>query len=377
MAIRILHVVNSLGVGGMENGLVNVIRQMDPRRFTHAVCAMRELGPMADRLPRDRVQVMCLEEKDINRTIQVGPLVQKIREIRPDIVHSRNWGGIEAVIAGRWARSCAVIHSEHGMEFNTSRSEPWRRSCFRRLAFELADRVFSVSHQLRDLHARRTGFPARKISVIYNGVDSRKFSPDPSARSRSRQELAISPEEFCIGWVGRLDPIKDLPTLLRAVEAFSKSCANWRLLIVGDGSELPSLEAFVRQSPVLSGRVNFLGLRQRVPEILNAMDVFVLPSISEGISNTLLEAMATGLPVVASAAGGNPEVVVEGESGFLFSVGDHRQLAEKILLLWKQSSFRRRLGEQALQRVKDQFSPELMVQQYERLYSSLAQARAA
>ena len=146
---------------------------------------------------------------------------------------------------------------------------------------------------------------------------------------------------------------------------------------MGDGSELPSLEEFVRQSPVLSGRVNFLGLRQRVPEILNAMDVFVLPSISEGISNTLLEAMATGLPVVASAAGGNPEVVVEGESGFLFSVGDHRQLAEKILLLWKQSSFRRRLGEQALQRVKDQFSPELMVQQYERLYSSLAQARAA
>ena len=212
-------------------------------------------------------------------------------------MHSRNWGALEAVIAGRWARSCSVIHSEHGSEVEAS-AEPQRRSWFRRVAFELAHRVFSVSYQLRNTLSKRTGFPQRKIQVIHNGVDLRKFRRDESVRQRFRHELGIAEEDFCIGCVGRLNRIKDYPTALRGMEVLSESCSSWRLLIAGDGPERQALEKSSPASPALQGRVSFLGTTQCVPEFLNALDVYVLPSIVEGVSNSLLEAMAASLPAI-------------------------------------------------------------------------------
>jgi sugar transferase (PEP-CTERM/EpsH1 system associated) len=369
--IRILHVVDSLGKGGLENGLVNVIEGLDPARFEHIVLTMRSLGPNADRLPRDRVRIECLGKQTGSR-FQVAALARAIREFEPDIVHSRNWAAIESVVAARWVGSRAVVHSEHGLESDASAKEPWRRLCFRRLAYEMAHRVLSVSYQLRDLHARRTGFPPHKIAVIHNGVDSRRFFPDAVARARMREELGLSDEEFCIGCVGNLLPVKDHMTLLRAATVLAGSCRTWRLLITGEGSERPKLEAAVNAHPEWSARVRLLGSSNRVPELLNAMDVYVLPSINEGISNSLLEAMATGLPVVATAAGGNPEVVVDGESGLLFPARDVGKLAEHLLMLERRRDLRLQLAQQAVRRVRGAFSIEGMVQQYEHLYESLA-----
>src|SRR3954447_18623730 len=158
MPIRILHVVDHLGKGGLENGLVNVIENLDSTRFEHVVCAIRKLGPNADRLGKSRVRVICQEKQDSDSRFQAGILARTIREVRPDIVHSRNWAAVEAVIAGRWTRFCKVVHSEHGLEADAAAHEPKRRIWFRRLAYHLADRVLSVSYQLRDLHATRTGF---------------------------------------------------------------------------------------------------------------------------------------------------------------------------------------------------------------------------
>ena len=375
--IRIMHVVDGLGQGGLENGLVNVIERLDPERFEHVVYAIRRLGPNADRLPRDRVRVMCLGKKDRDFPLQVAALARAIREVGPDIVHGRNWGALEAVLAGKWVRSCAVVHSEHGLESNASAKEPWRRICFRRLAFELADRVVSVSYQLRDLHARRTGFAAHKIGVIHNGVDSRRFYPDPKVRVRVRQDLGVSPDEFCIGSVGSLFPIKDHMTLLQAIEKCAGTFANWRLLVVGEGPELPRLEAFAAAHSDWRRRVSFLGSSSRVPEILNAMDVYVLPSISEGISNSLLEAMATGLSAVATAAGGNPEVVLDRDSGLLFPVGDVGVLADKLRELYAGKDLRVQLGQRALRRVKEKFSIDSMVRNYAQMYESLLSVATA
>ena len=363
--------VDSLGKGGLENGLVNLIAGLDPSRFEHIVFTLRGLGPNVDRLPRERVRVECLDKQHGSR-FQVTALARAIRKFKPDIVHSRNWAAIEAVAAGRLAGACALVHSEHGLEAGVTAEEPWRRICFRRLSYELASRIFSVSYQLRDLHAKRTGFPAHKISVIHNGVDGGRFFPDAAVRVRVRRELGLANEEFCLGCVGNLLPVKDHMTLLRAVEAFAERCQSWRLLLIGEGPERSKLEEYVRAHPAWSARVQFVGSSSRVPELLRALDVYVLPSIAEGISNSLLEAMSAGLPVVATATGGNPEVVVDGESGLLFPVGDCGKLAEHLVRLEARPEVRAHLAQQAMRRILQEFSIDSMIQKYDSLYESVS-----
>jgi sugar transferase (PEP-CTERM/EpsH1 system associated) len=372
MSIRIMHIVDSLGRGGLENGLVNLIDRLDPSCFEHVVFAIRGLGPNVDRLPCNRVRVACLAKKQTDSSFQVPALARAIREFKPDILHSRNWGAIESVIAGRWVGSCALVHSEHGLESDVNTNEPWRRVCFRRLAFELADRVLTVSDQLRDLHTQRTGFPAQKITVIHNGVDPRRFAANPATRYHVRRELGLLDYEFCVGCVGNLLPVKDHMTLFKAIEGLAESRDNWHLLIIGEGPERPKLEAFVNGHPQWKRRVSLLGSSDRVPELLNAMDVYVLPSVAEGISNSLLEAMASELPVVVTAAGGNPEIVVDGESGLLFPVGESKKLTERLLLLEGRHELRSQLGRQAVRRVRQEFSIDSMVRKYHQLYESLA-----
>jgi sugar transferase (PEP-CTERM/EpsH1 system associated) len=369
MPIRILHVVdNMLGMGGMEKNIINLIQRMDPERFEHVVCVIRRVGALADDIPRNRGTLICLDKTQDGRSFLGWTLARQIARVQPDIVHSRNWGAIEAILAGRCAPACALVHSEHGMDAGSAGFQPWRRRMMRGMAFYLADQVFSVSCALRDFYARNTGFPARRIAVIHNGVDTERFYPQDTGRRRVRERLEIGPGEFCIGAVGRLETVKDLPTLVRAAAVAAK---KWRLLFAGDGSEACALQSLVSRFPELHERTSFLGEIHDIPEFLNALDVYVLPSIYEGISNSLLEAMATGLPVIASAVGGNTEVIVDGDSGLLFPAGDTAALASRLTAVFERPEFRARLGQRGLARVKENFSLNSMVQKYEDLYSSL------
>jgi glycosyltransferase involved in cell wall biosynthesis len=223
------------------------------------------------------------------------------------------------------------------------------------------------------MHARRTGFAASRIEVVHNGVDGTRFFPHAAARSRMRAELGIAEDEFCAGCVGNLLPVKDHVTALEALTAIAGALPRWRLVIAGEGPERPKLEAFIAAHPECRGHVSLLGAHNRIPELLNAFDVYLLPSLSEGISNSLLEAMATGLPVVATATGGNPEVVENGKSGLLFPVGDSIKLAEQLLDLESSPHMRAQLGRAAIGRVREEFSIESMVRNYARLYESLGQ----
>ena len=376
MPIRILHVVDHLGKGGLENGLVNLIEHLDPARFEHVVYAIRKLGPNADRLAKSRVQVLCQGKQDSDSRFQVGNLAGAIRQVQPDIVHSRNWAAVEAVLAGRWVRFCKVVHSEHGLEAGVNAPEPKRRIWFRRLAYHLADRVLSVSYQLRDLHVSRTGFDPDRITVIHNGVDRTRFYPDPATRARIRQEFGIAEDQFCVGCVGNLFPVKGHLTALQGIEGLAAQNRNFRLLLIGEGPEREKLESFLAQRPDWKHRVQLLGTCHRVPELLQAMDVYVLPSIAEGISNSLLEAMASGIPVVATVTGGNPEVVIDGESGLLFPIGDASMLTGHLLRLEADKKLRADLAERALRRVREEFSLDSMVGKYAQLYDSLGRKAA-
>jgi len=371
MPIRIMHIIETLETGGLERGVVNLVNKMDPERFEHVVCTIRRLGSFLDQLSPDRVRVVCLNRDHPGLSVNLVSLLRTIAKVNPHVVHSRNWGAVEAIPAGWCLRSCGLIHSEHGIDVGTGHLK-FRRKWLRRFAYSLADRVLSVSYQLREFLARETGFPADKIDVMHNGVDTERFRIQPLAGARERQRLGIPLDTFCVGAVGRLEPEKDLMTLFRAAMQFPAEWKNWRILIAGDGSESKVLREFVNCRPELRNSIVFLGEVQNVPEILKALDIYVLPSITEGISNSLLEAMASGLPVVASATGGNPEVVVDNESGLLFPVGDSGSLASKLLLLREQGDRRTRLGRQALQRIQEHFSMDAMVSRYERLYYSVA-----
>jgi glycosyltransferase involved in cell wall biosynthesis len=186
--------------------------------------------------------------------------------------------------------------------------------------------------------------------------------------------LEIGDRELCIGCVANLLPVKSHMTLLEALTRVSDQDQSWRLLLVGEGTERARLAAFIEARPALKKRVSLLGSSHRVPELLQAMDVFVLPSVAEGICNSLLEAMATGLAVITTAVGGNPEVVIHGESGVLFSPGDADALATHLARLKAQPALRQQLGRGARQRVRDDFSIASMVQGYEQLYTTLRPA---
>jgi len=370
MPIRILHVLDTLETGGLENAVVRIIQRMDPGRFEHVVCTIRRLGALAERLPRERVKISCLEAKP-GFSVQLAPLARRIRETAPDILHARNWGTAEAILAGWCARNCALVYSEHGLESGNLQPDPLPRRAFRRLVFHMSDRVFSVSRQLRDHHARMTGFPENRIDVIHNGIEVERFYPSDEIRARSRRQLGIGPEQFCIGVVGRLEAVKNIITILRAVATLPPS-TDWRLMIAGEGRDLAMLREFAASRPGVAERVLFLGEVHDVPNLLNAMDAYVLASLFEGISNSLLEAMATRLPVIVSAAGGNPEVVTDGESGLLFPAGDTEALRGRLLQLAGSPALRARLGGCAMRRVEQEFSSGGMIRRYEHLYSSLA-----
>jgi sugar transferase (PEP-CTERM/EpsH1 system associated) len=369
MPVRILHLVDAFGLGGgVENGIANLVHHMDPTLFEHTLCAVFRLGPDLQRFPTDRVRIVSLGHSGGRFSTQLPALVKLIRELKPDIVHSRNWGALEAVPAARWAGTSFVIHSEHGVEEVIE--EPFRRAVFRRVAYGLAHAVFAVSEGLRATLVRRTGFPAAKFGVIHNGVHTKRFRPDLEARARMRRELGIESDRFCIGCVGRMNAIKDYPTAIRAIAGLDARCS---LFIAGKGPDLPSLRALVASSPEIAGRVTFTGSLDRVPDFLRAMDCYVLSSLTEGISNSLLEAMATALPVVATKTGGNPEVVVDNESGLLFPVGDAVTLAHRLRSIEANSELRDRLSRGALERVRERFSLRAMVSRYEELYAKHTQ----
>jgi sugar transferase (PEP-CTERM/EpsH1 system associated) len=375
--LRVLHVVNRLDTGGMEYGVLKVIEGLDWELFEHRLCATRGFNPEIVRLRHLENQVCTVGRPNAGAQFLVFRLARIMKEYRPHIVHSRNWGAIEAVIAGRLARVPVVVHSEHGYELEILSGFPFRRRVLCRTAYAMADAVFTVSRELSEYHARQVGLAPGRIRVIPNGVDTLRFADRPQQRASLRQQFGLPADSFVIGTVGRMVPIKDHATLLRAAETLVARRIEVSILLVGTGPELSGLRQSVENSSALRERVRFLGVSDQVPDVLNALDVFVLPSISEGMSNTLLEAMASGLPVVATRVGGNPELIEENRSGWLFAPRDVGDLTERLARLSRDPALRRQLGAAARQRALDYFSLDRMLEDYRKLYLDLAERRGA
>jgi sugar transferase (PEP-CTERM/EpsH1 system associated) len=373
--LRIMHVVNSLGRGGTELGVMKLVTGLDRSMFSHRICATREYDAEFVRLHdlKDRLDVAGTSNPGFQ--FPLFRLTNIFKVHRPDIVHTRNWGALEGVLAARLAGVPIVIHSEHGYEVDMLSGMPVRRRMFRRFVYSQADVVMAVTRELRDYHARQAWLNSGQVQVMYNGVDARKFAPSSEVRRRVRRELDISDATVVIGSVGRLVAIKDYHTLLTAGESLIQQGQNVHVLLVGAGPEMQSLKSRVGGSPALSKRTIFAGACDQIPAMLNAMDIFVLPSLGEGMSNTLLEAMAVGLPVVATKIGGNREVVNENSGGRFFAPGDAASLIRELSPLAESEELRGSAGEGSRKRALEQFSLEGMLRGYTELYRGLAERR--
>ncbi len=374
--LRVLHVVSCLGMGGTEHGVLKVIDGLGDDQFEHRICAVR--GIDTDFVRRTNgVRVYSAGSAKPGFQFPLLRLVRIIKEFRPHIVHTRNFGALEAIPAARIARVPIAIHSEHGYELEILAGLPLRRRILCRVLYRMADVVFTVTADLRRYHSKQSWLPAAEFRVIYNGVNLEKFRPRPDATLEVRRKNGIPEGRVVVGSVGRMVPIKDHATLLRAVEMVLRRGRNLHVLLVGDGPELTKLKAIVSASPVLAERVTFTGASDCVPELLAAMDVFVLPSVCEGMSNTLLEAMASGLPVVATRTGGNPELIDGVLNGRLFDPRSAPQLVDILEQLADDASRRHKFGEAARQTAIHQFSLAGMLEHYRDLYFELAHRRGA
>lgn len=359
--IHIQHVLLSLQPGGLENGVVNIVNGLDPNRFRSSLCCLQSAGDFARRVHAPDVSIHEMGLGRGNDYRLPWRLARLFRRTRPNIVHTRNpeaffYGFLGAKLAG----VRALIHSEHGRTF----PDKWHRLWVQQLFSRYTTAVFAVSEQLKRDLVREVGLPAPRIEVLYNGVDfSRCVLID---RESVRRRLRADVNDIVIGSVGRLAPVKNYPLLLRAVQGLTAT-AGVIVVLVGDGPERTALMVMAQELG-LGERVRFLGHRDDVFELLAAMDIFVLPSISEGMSNTLLEAMVAGVPVVASDIGGNPEIVRDGVDGLLFPTADETALRERLQRLCVDSHLRACLGKAGRERVLEGFSIEAMIARYERLY---------
>jgi sugar transferase (PEP-CTERM/EpsH1 system associated) len=359
--INVQHVVLSLRPGGLENGVVNLINRLDPNEFKSSVCCLKEAGEFALRLENERTCVFEMGWSGGNDLRLLFRMVSLFRRTKPDIVHTRNaeaffYGFLAAKIAG--VRT--IVHSEHGRTFD----DRGIRFLAQRVLSRYTAAIGSVSEQLKRDLTSHIGIPAERIDVLHNGVDFDRFS-NSTANASLRNQLHFSPDDLVIGSVGRLAPVKNYPLLLRAVASLDHD--RVRLLLVGDGPERSRLEELARSLGVET-RVRFLGHREDIPDLLGIMDAFVLPSFSEGMSNTLLEAMASGVACIASNVGGNSEIVRHGLDGLLFASGDEAALHSALSRLVDDAGMRSGMAAAGRARVAGEFSMEAMVERYESMY---------
>lgn len=376
----VLHVIHHLLMGGMENGLVNLINHMPAGRYRHAIACVEDYSDFRLRIASPDVEVIALHRSRIGSRGLRRALYTLCKRLQPAIVHSRNQSGLDALLPARLAGVPRRVHGEHGWDVDNLDGRQWKSALLRRVHSPLVDRYITVSRDLQDFLVRRIGIRQSRITQIYNGVDTGRFSTVRStdALPGSMPEAFRGPELIRIGTVGRLQPVKDQASLLRA---FAQATASddalrqrARLLLIGGGPLMGDLQALATELRI-ADRTWFSGPLDDVPAALSALDLFVLPSLNEGISNTLLEAMASGVPVLATRVGGNVELVEDDRTGRLVAAGDVAALAEQMAAYATDEALRRRHGEAARRRAVEHFSLRSMVNGYMATYDELLAPR--
>ena len=367
MKIKVLHVVLSLDTGGLENGIVNLVNGADNSKFQVDVLCLRNDGELVKRIKNPDSTVYFDNVRDPSILVAARKISTACKKHDYQILHTHGWATMLPAYLSRRGRSRPyLVNGEHGTYYiNSMLQKQVQRFLFCRMDLNL-----SVSRNLANKLGRAFNLRPERFLAIVNGVDSTRFGTDLRSGSEIREELGIRPAEFVVGSVGRLVEVKNYPCLVRAFHLFSKNRQDVRLLLVGEGPQRVKIEQMIDEYG-LGGKVILAGRREDIPALLSSMDVFVLPSFSEGLSNTILEAMCAGLPIIASNVGGNPELIAPGIVGELFESDNERELSTYLENWYSNPEKREQMSISARAHAEKNFTLASMIEKYENAYLRL------
>jgi len=375
----VLHLVHRFTVGGLENGVVNLINRMSPQRWRHAVVALTEVDPgFARRIQRDDTTFVSLHKPPGQGLWLYPRLYRLLREMKPAVLHTRNLGTLEFQVPAWAAGVPGRVHGEHGRDSQDVHGTNRRHIAMRRLYRPFVQHQIALGSELTGYLRHKVGVPVGRLSQICNGVDHVRFAP-------AAQRPAIpgcpftDPGLWLVGTVGRMQTVKAQPLLVQAFIQALQQTPAWsdrlRLVLVGDGPLRAECQALL-QAAGMAELAWLPGERGDVPDVMAGLDCFALPSLVEGISNTILEAMSCGLPVLATEVGGNADLVERGVTGELVPAGDAAALAAGLARMAADPDRAAAMGAAGRRAVEDRFSLPAMVAAYEAVYERVLQAGA-
>ena len=371
----IAHVVHRFDIGGLENGVVNLINRLGSE-YRHAVICLTDYNPQfCRRIHHPAVSYHALHKRPGQDWAMLWQLGRLLRQLRPAVLHTRNLATLEAQAIGWLARVPARLHGEHGWDMADLHGKNRRYRMLRRLFVPLIDRYIALSVEGERYLHDEIGVAAGKIERIINGVDAEQFQPLPQRRDTLLPAGFVPEQGVVIGSVGRLAEVKNHVALAHAfgqlLQQRPELRQRARLVIVGAGPQREAVQAILQKN----GHAHALylaGAQQNIAEWMQSFDLFVLPSLAEGISNTILEAMACGLPVVATAVGGNRELVEPGVTGQLVPLDEPESMVQAVLDYVEDAPLRARHGAAGRARIERELSLARMVERYRGLYRQLA-----
>ncbi len=368
--VTLVQVLHSLECGGAERLALRLAQGLAPEELTTFICLDRR-GPLAAEAEARGFDVHVLGRHPGLDWACRKKLRDLLRRIQPTVLLAHQYTPFfYSSLARGFARRPPIIFIEHGRHFPDPRK--LRRILVNRLIFRNGDAVIAVAQSVKRAVVSKEGIPEHRCYVIPNGIDPGPYLAAEARRAEVRRELGLADDEVAVIQVARLDPLKDHATAIAAVEQIDGS--RVRLLMVGDGPEEARLRERVNQSPKRE-RFRFLGYRQDIPDLLAAADVFLLSSISEGLPVTVLEAMAAGLPVVATSVGDLGEAVENGVTGYLVPPREPDQLAAALQQLCASPQRRRQFGVAGRTRLLAQFTEEKMHAAYRTVIETVVRAK--
>ena len=376
----VVHIVYRFDTGGLENGVVNLINHMPASAYRHAVVALTEVVPgFAQGIRRDDVEFVSLHKTPGHGLRLYPQLAQLFRRLKPAIVHTRNLAALECQVPAAWAGVPVRIHGEHGRDIDDLDGTRPRYQWMRRAYRPFVHHFVALSRDLAGYLETKVNVPVGRIAQVYNGVDLDRFHPVRGWRAAIPGCPFTDPGLFIAGTVGRMQPVKAQTLLaqafVRALRIEPPLRNRLRLVMVGDGPLRAQAQSILAAAGV-ADLAWLPGERSDVPDVMRGLDCFVLPSLAEGISNTILECMASGLPVLATAVGGNAELVVAGTTGDIVPAGDVEALAAGLIRMAVEPERAAAMGRAGRARVEESFSLPAMVGAYQDLYDRMLAERS-
>ena len=371
----VVHVVYRFDMGGLENGVVNIINNMPVNKYRHVVLALTDITNFRNRIVRDDVGFYALNKPPGHAFWLYPRLFFLFKKLRPAIVHTRNLAALEVLVAAWLAGISVRIHGEHGRDVGDFDGNNKKYQWMRRMYAPFVSHYVALSRDLAFYLTEKIHIARRRVTQVYNGVDSVHFTPVQFVGHSLIKGCPFVQENlWIVGTVGRMQAVKDQLTLTRAfirtIEIAPELKIHARLVLVGDGPLREQCFSLLNSANI--AHLAWLpGERNDVSDVMRGLDCFVLPSLAEGISNTILEAMACGLPVIATDVGGNADLVLHGITGHIVLAGDVEAIAHSLVQMATSPELAQAMGRAGRQRILEKFSLDAMVGAYQGLYDRL------